>query len=169
MPDKNRRGRRRQIVIDRKFQTQYMVIWLTVSVGLVVITLGTYFLTKYTAGGFASLNPVVLRLLGGMSVFVLLFSLLMGILSVGMTHRIAGAAWRLDRSVKELKEGGYEARFKLRRNDYLQDLSESLLSLQQIMKDRHVILRDSATDIEKIVSEDEDVEVDTKDYKKVSK
>ena len=154
MPFKNRRAyRRRQVVIDRKFQSQYMTIWLMVSVGLVVITLGTYLLTKNTAGGFASLNPVVLRLLGGMSVFILLFSLLMGILSVGMTHRIAGAAWRLDQSVQLLEKGNYEARFSLRRRDYLQSLSESLQSLQNALKDRHGILRDSAEKLDKFLAD----------------
>lgn len=125
---------RRKIVVDRRFQLQYLHIWLAVAVGLVVISVGFYFLSKGVSGGLSRIDPTFVRLMIGMSVFVILFSLLMGLLSVVMTHRVAGAAWRLDQCIRRLSGGDLDVRITLRKGDYLHNLADSLNELRETMK-----------------------------------
>lgn len=120
---------RRRVLVDRKFQLQYLWIWLLTGLGLTVIAIAMWLGWRRWAGG--GNEPLVLRVVGGMTVFIVLFCLLMGVLSVAMTHRVAGAAYRLERCVDRMLEGEYSQNLTLRRNDYLQTLAERLSRLQQ--------------------------------------
>ena len=131
----NRRSRK-QILVDRRFQMQYLYIWLTVAIGLIVISVGFYFISRGLIGGVPSLDPIFIRLMIGISVFVILFSLLMGVLSVAMTHRVAGAAWRLDQCIHQIRRDNLNVSITLRKGDYLQSLAESLTELRDALKAR---------------------------------
>jgi hypothetical protein len=125
---------RRLILIDRRFQLQYLYIWLWVGVLMVLLGLGFYFLFAKDLLGDRLRDPAIVRLLSGMSGFLVLFSLLMGLLSVVLSHRVAGAAWRLHQILTRLVEGDVEQRIALRPNDYLQPIAGKLIELQEILR-----------------------------------
>ena len=150
MAENTEQRKRSRIIIDRKFQLQYLYIWLFVSVGLVVVSVGFYLLVKATVGGFQSLDPVIMRLLAGVSTFVILFSLLMGILSVAMTHRVAGASYRLEKSIRAILSGDMTASFSLREGDYLQNLSGCLDDLRKSVLKNHDLLNNTLSKLEEI-------------------
>ncbi len=124
---------RRRILVDKKFQLQYLYIWLWVGVGMVVMSLLFYMLGARVLGEKA-LDPAIVKLMSGMSGFLVLFCVLMGILSVFLTHRVSGAAYRLERCIRDLCDGNLDQRIALRSGDYLQNLADALIDLQAAMK-----------------------------------
>lgn len=117
--------KRRQIVVDKKFQMQYFWIWILLGVGLIAIGIGSYFISRELYGSQRQIDPVMIYIVAGMSLFVLLFCTLMGLLSVMMTHRVAGAAWRLQQWIRLVVSGDNQD-VRLRKGDYLQDLAVDL-------------------------------------------
>lgn len=140
---------RRQLVIDRSFQLQYLYIWLAIAVGILLLCGGFYVLVRTTQG---RIDPVMSKLLVGVSVFVVLFSLLMGILSVAMTHRVAGAAFRLEQSLQRLKEGDLDVSFSLRKGDYLQNLAQSLEELKGLFARERRLRLEALAHLERLQS-----------------
>jgi hypothetical protein len=49
-----------------------------------------------------------------------------GIMSLKLSHRIAGAAWRLGQTMRSFREGERQLRVKLREDDLLRDLQDDL-------------------------------------------
>jgi uncharacterized iron-regulated membrane protein len=85
--------RRRRIVIDRSFQFQYLAIWMLTGAGIVLLAGAGFWMWKhYVAGRNPELGVRILQATVGMGIFVLIFCLIMGLLSVLLTHRVAGAA-----------------------------------------------------------------------------
>ncbi len=125
---------RRLILVDRRFQLQYLYIWLWVGVLMVLLAIGFYFAFARDLVGDRLRDPAIIRLLSGMSGFLVLFSLLMGLLSVVLSHRVAGAAWRLQQILTKLVEGDIEQHIVLRPNDYLQPVAAKLNDLQEKLR-----------------------------------
>jgi methyl-accepting chemotaxis protein len=124
---------RRKILVDRKFQLQYLYIWLWVGVGMVCIAL-LFYVFRARVLGSRALDPAVVRLMTGMSGFLVLFCVLMGVIAVFLTHRVAGAAYRLERCIRDLAAGKLRERIALRSGDYLQTLAEALVDLQSSLR-----------------------------------
>jgi hypothetical protein len=125
---------RRRILVDRRFQLQYLYIWLWVGVLMIILGIGFYFLFAKELLGERLRDPAIVRLLSGMSGFLVLFSLLMGLLSVVLSHRVAGAAWRLQQILTKIVAGDIEQTIGLRPNDYLQPLAAKLVELQETLR-----------------------------------
>jgi len=140
---------RRRILVDKKFQLQYLYIWLWVGVGMVVMSLLFYLIGDRVLGD-KSRDPAVVKLMSGMSGFLVLFCVLMGILSVFLTHRVAGAAYRLEKCIRDLTDGDYEKRISLRADDYLQNIADALNDLQSTMKSQFSRRRELGAKIEEL-------------------
>jgi hypothetical protein len=125
---------RRRLLVDRKFQLQYLYIWLWVGVLMVLLGLAFYFIFARDLLGERIQDPAFVKLMIGMSGFLVAFSLAMGILSVILSHRVAGAAYRLDVVLRKLVEGDLEQRIALRPGDYLQNLAAGLSELQELVR-----------------------------------
>lgn len=146
------RFRRKQIVIDRSFQFQYMIVWVLTGIGVVMLGIAVYALWKAGGGGrnpqFA--GPVI-KTAVGMGVFVLLFCALMGVLSVYLTHRVAGAAYRLQKTLRTVSEGDLNQQFQLRKNDYLQDLAAELNAFVAALRQQRDQLAEVSQSLQKAV------------------
>lgn len=84
--------------------------------------------------GDRALEPGIVHLMSGMSGFIFLFCVLMGVISVFLTHRVAGAAYRLEKCIKGMAGGDLDLRIALRKRDYLQNLAEALNQLQGTLR-----------------------------------
>lgn len=140
-------ARRKKILVDKTFQLQYLYVWLIVAFGLTGVAAGFYFLTEETVG-FASLDTAFARLLIVMGGYVLITSLIMGWLTVSMTHKVAGAAWRLDTELQRLTKGDMEVNFKLRKGDYLQTLATHLVEVKDMLRTHRDLARDLVVQLE---------------------
>jgi len=78
--------------------------------------------------------------------WVVVFIFFISVLSVFVSHKIAGPVYRLERSAKILASGDLTHSVKLRHGDELRDLEEAFNSMSEslramVMKDREVISR----------------------------
>lgn len=134
-PGSSRRFRRRRIVVDARYQLRAGVLVGVVAVVLLVL-LNVALLThrpetasKGSAHAAESRQDAVswTLLLLGSGVF------LGGVVLVGVleSHRTAGAAYAIRRSVDELRDGRPGVRVRLRRGDHLQDLAAAVNRLAE--------------------------------------
>lgn len=120
---------RRRILVDRRFQLQYAMIWLWVAI-MVLTALGVFYFVLHNSLNSPGMEPLILRLVGGISFFVVCFCSLMGVLTTTLTHRVAGAAFSLQRNLDHLRSNDFDAPVRLRPADYLQTLAGELDDLR---------------------------------------
>lgn len=130
MPPEKEKVQRRQILIDRSFQLQFLRLWVCVGVAIILLSAVTYVLVRRSFD-YRAVDPIILRVVLGMGVFILLFCVLMGTFSIVIAHRVAGAAYRIEKSLDRMIEGDFSGTINLRRGDYLTRIAERLNCLQE--------------------------------------
>jgi len=129
--------RRRQFVVDARYQLRAGVLVGTVAVVLLVLLNASLILQDRATSAAAA--SVVSPLLAGQDraswALLLLGSavFLGGVILVGVmeSHRTAGAAYAIRRAVDAIRDGRSEIRVRLRRGDHLQDLAKSINQLAE--------------------------------------
>jgi len=124
--------RRRNFVVNPKLQRR---IILSASWPLVVI-LGVMILVQFVLDAqlAAELRTHELELTGAewRIVSALLFMAFalgyVGVMSLKLSHRVAGAAYRLSQTLTSFREGDRDVRAKLRQDDFLTELQDDLNS-----------------------------------------
>ena len=137
--------RRRVFVIDREYQWRYLSTWLIMTLGYVLIILVVLFvglrITRETSTNPDSLTAQQLaNLLWYNGAFVILLTIFLGLLTVLLSHRVAGPAYRLTQSLKRMLKGDFGFQIKLRRKDYLQDVASHMNQLIFDMRARQETL-----------------------------
>ena len=127
-------SKRSCVLVDAQFQLHYVKVALLIGVG-VVLALTSVVLIPMMAQGI-EIDPPVYKMLAGLCIIVILLCTLMGVLSVGLTHRVAGASIRLNRFIEDLATGRLDDEVALRKKDYLQSIADSLNRLCHIMRAR---------------------------------
>lgn len=122
---------RRQIVVDRAFQLQFLRLWVFVGLGLLAVSIVFYLFARRFVGSTGEMDPIIVRLLIGVGAFILLFCTLMGTLSIAMAHRVAGAAYRIEKSLDRMLVGDFKDPIQLRQGDYLTRIADRLNLLQE--------------------------------------
>jgi hypothetical protein len=132
--------RRRQFVVDARYQLRAGVLVGTVAVVLLVLLNVSLVLSGQTTAETAAtaMHP----LLGGQDraswALLILGSavFLGGVILVGVleSHRPAGAAYAIRRAVDAIRDGRSESRVRLRRGDHLQDLAKSINQLAETIE-----------------------------------
>ena len=129
--------RRRQFVVDARYQLRAGVLVGTVAVVLLVLLNASLILQDRTTTATAAI--AVRPLLAGQDraswALLLLGSavFLGGVILIGVmeSHRTAGAAYAIRRAVDAIRDGRSEIRVRLRRGDHLQDLAKSVNQLAE--------------------------------------
>lgn len=126
--------KRRKILVDRKFQLQYFYIWLFTAIGMMIVAAGFYYVTSKITN--MAVSTWVVRLMMGTGVFILFFTFLMGTISVVLTHRVAGAVFRINGFIRKVMADDYSDFIKLRKTDYLHNIADSLNELNHKLAER---------------------------------
>jgi signal transduction histidine kinase len=131
------RGRRRRIVVDPPYQLRRGL--LMGAVALVLLALLNVVLVSHgrgtaPAGTMVSAAAAVAD--GGVSFVLVLFSsalFLAGVVFVAIldSHRTAGASYAIRRTVEAVREGRAGERVRLRKNDHLKALADSVNRLAE--------------------------------------
>ena len=132
-------GRRRQIVVDARYQTRAGL--LVGSIAIVLLALLNASLLNQARGGAGAVRTGATWarshgsgdavswtiLLLGSAVF------LGGVVLIGVleSHRTAGAAYAIRRSLDAIRDGRSGERIRLRKNDNLKDLAEAVNRLAE--------------------------------------
>jgi len=103
------------------------------------------------------LTPEVMARIWAFPTEPLLLSLLVALLAVMQiflwSYRFAGPELRLKRIIREMAAGQYPERLKLRRNDYLQGLAESLMVLAHALRENRQVDADQLAQLQGKVEE----------------
>ena len=94
-------------------------------------------------------------ILGINGIYFFSVALGLGIVTVLVTHRIAGPAWVLKTAVEGFLEGDYSRRTKIRKKDYLKDLSVSMGRLAEHLADQSQRHEEFLAELEKALDRGE--------------
>ena len=76
------------------------------------------------------LHPYIVNILIGIPIFIGVFTVVFGYITMRMTHRVAGPAYGLERSIQRLRRGQLEEVVRVRSDDYLKNLADALNDLR---------------------------------------
>ena len=121
---------RRKLLVDPRFQYMYFRICFWTGLMLVSVAILMYAALKLFFSINEDLHPFIVRLLIGIPIFIGVFTVVFGYITVRMTHRVAGPAFGLERSIQRLRQGQLEETIRVRNDDYLKNLAGALEDLR---------------------------------------
>jgi methyl-accepting chemotaxis protein len=129
-------NQRRNYYIDKKFQTKYVlltILLLTIYTFIfIMIIFAPYILTlyfSYPLAEKAEAARVILLLHGKVWPWIGAVILTFGVLSIFVTHKVAGPLFRLKKSIAEVADGSLDMTVRLRKWDDLHDLAKEVNKL----------------------------------------
>ena len=141
---------RKIYIIDKNFQVKFIVKFCIIVVVASVLLAGfvlwfsdnsttvTIENTKVVVKNTVDfIYPVVFQSLLVAAVFS---AVSVGVLTMFMTHKIAGPLYRLRTDVERLKEGDYRVEFKIRQGDQLGDFSTVLADAASTLRARNAVI-----------------------------
>jgi len=146
-------GKRKQYVIDSTFQFQFMFTWIIMMLFFIAVVfggliLGLKMIYRSETYGLAEIG-FMLKL---DAIFIVLFAIAMGIYFLLLSHRIAGPAYRVEKSLQRMIEGDYGFSVNLREKDYLKHVADDLNNLLKVLNDNKKNLNMTLEDIQKLKS-----------------
>lgn len=128
-------NRRKRYFVKKRLQFKYLLfVLLAMIVPTLVCGGALYYLIWQTIAAEIALPEVIAENLvpALYKVNIILFIslplifLVMLLLSIVISHKIAGPVYRLERELKEISEGDYSRRIKFRSNDELQEIADGI-------------------------------------------
>ena len=121
---------RRKFIVDKRFQYQYFRICFWTGMMVVAMAVLMYAALKLFFAVNVDLHPAIARVLIGIPIFIGIFTVVFGYITVRMTHKVAGPAFGLERSIHRLRKGELEDKVRVREGDYLKNLAAALDDLR---------------------------------------
>lgn len=144
---------KKQYFIDKKLQTKYAlltILLLLIYSMLFALILFTPYIFKLETGATLEEKTAAARMLLELhkSVWPALGTVvaILGVVSIFVTHKIAGPVYRFKRDLSEVCAGNLDISFKLRRRDDLKDLAEILnMVITELRTCVHTLQQDHAS------------------------
>jgi methyl-accepting chemotaxis protein len=125
--------KRRNYFIEKKFQAKYILLTilllLTYTLFFVAIIFAPYMLTLYLDYPITQKEEAaraILLLHGKIWPWVTAVIVFFGLISIFITHKIAGPVFRLKKCLTEITQGNLDIKIRLRKGDDLKDLAEHI-------------------------------------------
>lgn len=141
-------NRRKRYFVKKRLQFRYLLFVLFAMIIPTLVCGGAlyYFIWQTVAAEIAipeaiaeSLTPALYKVNIVLFISLPLVFLIMLLLSIVISHKIAGPVYRLERDLKEISEGDYSRRIKFRSNDELQEIADQINKiLEHIGKENKV-------------------------------
>lgn len=153
--------RRRNYFIDKRFQTEFIlrfsfiVLFASLCLGLLLI-----YLTKESTTVTIENARVQVKntadfmfplLLQTILVVTVVCALLIVILTLLASHKIAGPLYRIRKELELIKNGSFTSSFHIRKGDQMQDLADSLSDVVSLLRDKHKTLKAKNLELKKII------------------
>jgi len=156
---------RKKFFIDKQLQTKFilytillLMLYTLIFVAILFVPYFIHLSSNYPLKAQAEAASMVLSLhksIWPALAFVVLF---LGVLSIFVSHKVAGPIYRLKRSMNEIAAGSIDMDIKFRRRDQLHDLAASvnlviheLRCLVQVLENDHDVVSNCISDIERQV------------------
>jgi len=110
----------------------------------------TYFNNQIAVGH----TPVVLikNIMSSGWIIVTMGGLLLFIVSIIMTHRVAGPAYRIDKSLEKMLKGEFGFPIRLRTKDELKPIASKLEELSFVINSRDKDMKKASEDMNKLIN-----------------
>ena len=117
--------RRTLVMLDRRMQLHFLIVWLVASLAIVgtLAAFAAWALSTGRAPTDPAMRGALFRFLAVNGAIFLLFAAAMGLYGVLRMHKIAGAVFNIRRVLGQSAEGDLAARVQLRKGDDLQELA----------------------------------------------
>lgn len=135
--------RRKQYFIKKRLQFKYLLFVFSAML-LPTLVCGTalyYLIWQTVAAEVAvpeaiaeSLIPALEKVNMILLITLPIIFVVMLLLAIIISHRIAGPIYRLEKELAEISKGDYSRRIKLRSRDELQEIAEGVNSLLDVLK-----------------------------------
>ncbi|MDP8253002.1 MAG: HAMP domain-containing protein [Candidatus Kaelpia aquatica] len=155
--------KRRIYFIDRKFQVQFIIKFCLLVVLSSAITAGLLYLfaSRTTTVSFENteavvkstadfIAPILIQTIVVVMVFMGLFTIM---LTLFISHKIAGPLYRLQKEFEIMADGDFRSDFKLRGDDQLQSIAESLNDMKARLRFYFNTFGSSIQELETLLSE----------------
>jgi len=140
---------RQKFIVDWRFQLRYIQVWFWVA-AIVIGTLFIFYLVVRNQLRPPEMREVVLEMVWGFSAYVILACVLLALITVLATHKVAGAAFNLTRSIDRLKRNDLGTAISVRPKDHLQNLADGLEELRVEIQKRHETLQAQVAELERL-------------------
>ncbi|MFH1798933.1 MAG: methyl-accepting chemotaxis protein [Candidatus Omnitrophota bacterium] len=142
--------RRGRLLINGKFQIRYISLILGFMFITVVVTGYTVYATTWIIFGekLAAVYPqgLLLEIVKKVNAVLLLRMLfltpLVAVIGLVLSHRIAGPIYSMKKFLKNVSDGDYSIRLRLRKKDEMKDVAEALNHLVEKLESERVKQRD---------------------------
>ncbi len=136
------RGRRRRYIVKPAFQLRYVgIILITVFIVAGICISATYFLSFILLGEkLANVYPqgrlvATLKEINLIIIFcVLLLTPFIAVIGILLSHRIAGPAYRIEKTLKEIGKGNFDIHIELRKHDELTGIAKAINDMTSDLK-----------------------------------
>jgi len=148
--------RRRSIfLVDRELQTAVTLHLLGVLLAIAgLYTLATFVLPDDGIKGQTS-EEAWAFLIRNNAIYLVLALVLLGTVSLLLTHRVAGPALVIERAIQGMQEGDYERRITLRKRDYLKGLAATVAQLAAHLRSREAGRLEVLREIDRCLEEND--------------
>lgn len=152
------RNRRRQYLIDKKFQTKFIVKFASLVIIAAAISGAiVYMMARSTVTTSFENSRLVIKSTADFILPSVLLSGAVVIISIGLatiavaliaSHRIAGPLYRLEKDIKEVSGGNLQMKFSLRKSDEMKSLANGLNVMVEALKNDVVNIKKISSEIE---------------------
>ncbi len=154
-------NQRKNYFIDKKFQTKFIlkfcviVILAAIAIGISLFLLSinsTTVAIENTKVTVKTTADFILPFMLQTIIVVTIFSAISVIfLTLFVSHKIAGPLYRLKREIDKLGDANFAANFQIRATDQLKDLSRSLTSMSNSLRNKMTAIRMEILETRKIL------------------
>jgi len=145
------KNKRRQYFIDKGFQIKFILKFcLIVILASFLITILIFLFSKDSTTTTIENTKVIVKrtsdfilpLLVGVVLIVSVFSsLIVIIVTLFTSHKIAGPLYRLRKEIEAFSQGDFNRDFKIRSSDQLKELSQSLQNMRNLLVERDLRIK----------------------------
>lgn len=170
--------KRRQYLIDPPFQLTFISRFcLVVIVSSLLIGGAVFYLTQGSTtvaieNTRVYAKPTAEFILPSLSLTVIIVAavaaLVVLVLALLITHKIAGPVFRLKKEIALMKDGDMTRKFALREKDYLQGISKALIGMEETFRAKHADIRAACGRVRQFL-EEKDYQVSAEDREELNR
>ena len=121
---------RRNFLVDKRFQYHYFRICFWTGMMVMAVSVLMFAALTLFFAITPKLHPEIFRVIVAIPILISCFCVAFGVVTVRMTHKVAGQAFGLERSINRFREGDLDTVVRVRNGDYLKNIAGALEDLR---------------------------------------
>ncbi|MFH1227922.1 MAG: hypothetical protein V1701_08470 [Planctomycetota bacterium] len=142
------RYQRKLYLIDKPFQYSYILSWVVFAVLFMFVTVGIVFLGILVFKRSSSFEwTEIIYMVHLDLILIVLMVIIFSVCLVRFSHRIVGAAYRIQQSIKRIINEDYDFTIVLRKDDYLKNIATDLNDLAVKLRMREETIKRLSSEV----------------------